>query len=126
MGILLLGESGSGKSDLALRLIDAGAKLVADDRVNISIQNDQMLASPVSALKGKMEIHGVGILSMKYIHNTVLTIAVTLVPRESVERLPEPAWYTREDIRIPVFSLHAFDASTPAKIRHYLTRKVFA
>src|SRR5690606_32729552 len=59
-GILLRGRSGSGKSDLALRLIDGGALLVADDRVALSLEGGRVIARPPAALAGYLEVRGVG------------------------------------------------------------------
>ncbi|HEY1383114.1 MAG TPA: serine/threonine protein kinase, partial [Dongiaceae bacterium] len=67
-GVLILGPSGSGKSDLTLRLIDSGATLIADDVVELKRAGDMLLLSfPPEGpgdLKGKMEIKGLGIMSV--------------------------------------------------------------
>ncbi|MDE0940637.1 MAG: HPr kinase/phosphatase C-terminal domain-containing protein, partial [Pirellulales bacterium] len=66
VGVLLRGPSGSGKSDLALRLIEGGAKLVADDQVVLSEVAGSLLASAPAALRGKIEVRGCGILDIPY------------------------------------------------------------
>lgn len=119
-GVLLLGDSGSGKSDLALRLIDGGAALVADDQVVIRHDSGRLLAAPPSTLAGKLEVRGVGIVDTPYVRDIPLALVVTLVGQTAVERLPEPAFYAIEGVRLPQLLLNAFDASTPAKIRLYL------
>jgi serine kinase of HPr protein (carbohydrate metabolism regulator) len=116
-GVLILGASGSGKSDLALRLIDAGAKLVADDRVDISKQNGKLIASAPKKIKGMLEIRGVGIVKFPAKDKVTLKLAVSLVARSSVERMPEPQFFDCEGGKLPLLSLHSFDHSTPAKIR---------
>jgi HPr kinase/phosphorylase len=116
-GILLLGASGSGKSDLALRLIDSGAQLIADDQVEIVKTKNALLASPPAKLCGLIEARGVGILKLPYMQNVPLVLAVELVARKEVERLPDPAFFSCLALRLPLLSLHAFDNSTCAKIR---------
>lgn len=116
-GVLLLGESGSGKSDLALRLIDSGAVLVADDRVDITLKDDVLVASPPQTLQGMIEARGIGILTMPHVSDACLLLAVKLVARGDVERLPESAFFDCLGAKLPLHSLHAFDESTAAKIR---------
>jgi serine kinase of HPr protein (carbohydrate metabolism regulator) len=119
-GVLLLGDSGSGKSDLALRLIDAGAQLVSDDQVRLRTQNTELLASPPEKIAGLLEARGVGILTLPYASSAIVKLAVRLVPRPQVERLPEPAFFDCLGCQLPLLSLNAFDASTVAKIRYYV------
>jgi HPr kinase/phosphorylase len=116
-GVLIVGASGSGKSDLALRLIDGGAILVADDRTDLHAQNGVLIATPPPTLAGLIELRGVGIVTMPYERSAAVTLAIELVPRADVVRLPEPAQFTQLGITIRLLRLHAFDASTPAKIR---------
>lgn len=122
-GVLLLGKSGSGKSDLALRLIEAGAKLVADDRVEIRARGKKLVASAPAKLKGKLEMHGVGIVTMPSKDKVVLVLAVSMVGRDAVERHPDPSSFDCEGLQLPLLFLHAFDVATPAKIRTYLEKK---
>ncbi|NBX04171.1 MAG: serine/threonine protein kinase [Alphaproteobacteria bacterium] len=122
-GVLLLGESGSGKSDLALRLIDAGAQLVADDQVFVSNQNGLIMASPAQNIAGLIEARGVGLLKLPHLEKAPIFLAIQLVSRVAVERLPEQAFFDCLGIAIPLLSLHAFDDSTVAKIRLYLSQE---
>jgi HPr kinase/phosphorylase len=116
-GVLLLGEPGSGKSDLALRLIDGGAMLVADDQVLVRLAEGRLHASPPRTLEGLLEARGVGIIKLPNAPEAPLGLAVRLVARGKVERLPEPDFFDCLGIRLPLLSLHAFDDSTGAKIR---------
>ena len=120
-GVLLLGESGCGKSDLALRLIDRGATLVGDDHVLIHKNGHNLLASPVLRLAGILELRGVGILEVPYLQGAPLALAVRLVTRNAVERMPEPQFYECLEVKVPLLELHAFDSSTAAKIRLCIT-----
>jgi serine kinase of HPr protein (carbohydrate metabolism regulator) len=122
-GVVLLGDSGCGKSDLALRLIEGGAVLVADDRVEITRHEEHLLAAPPDRLRGLIEARGVDILTLPYLESAPLSLAVSLVPRESVERLPEPKFWSCLDLQLPLLSLHPFDGSTCAKIRLVLQQK---
>ena len=61
-GVLILGNSGQGKSDLALRLIDQGARLVADDRCDIWYERERLWCRPPENLAGKLEVRGIGII----------------------------------------------------------------
>ncbi len=121
--VLILGESGSGKSDLALRLIDGGAVLVADDQVVLRADGGQLYASPPETIAGKIEARGIGILSLPYDRDAAVMLVVRLVPREQVERMPEPAFFDCLGIRLPLHLLHAFDESTCSKIRLLLLGK---
>lgn len=119
-GVLLLGKSGSGKSDLALRLIDEGAQLVADDQVHLVAKNEELYASAPGRLTGLLEVRGVGILRLPYRREVRLRLAVRNVFETEVERYPHAQYYDCEGVRIPLCSLCAFDHSTPAKIRAVL------
>jgi serine kinase of HPr protein (carbohydrate metabolism regulator) len=119
--VLILGVSGSGKSDLALRLIDGGAALVGDDQIILTRNGSRILASPAARLEGLLELRGVGIMQLPYEGKVTLTLAVSLVNAEEVERLPELQFFDCLGYQVPLLSLHAFDHSTPAKIRLFLS-----
>lgn len=116
-GVLLFGPPGSGKSDLALRLIDSGGVLVADDQVFITAQTDALIASPPEQIAGLLEMRGVGIFQMGYVPHVPLVLAVQLVARTAVERMPPSEFWGCLGLTVPLLSLHAFDSSICAKIR---------
>jgi HPr kinase/phosphorylase len=116
-GVLLRGASGSGKSDLALRLIDGGALLVADDQVELEVLGGVLFASPPDILAGKIEARGIGILENLPWHQAPVAVVVDLVAREDVERLPFERTCTIEGVELPSVLLSPFEASTSAKIR---------
>ena len=119
-GVLLLGPSGAGKSDLALRLIDEGAKLVADDRTILFIAKGALHARAPASIKGLLEIRGVGIVKLPVRARVKIALVVRL-GREGA-RLPVPRLYRAPAPLMPIASppriaLDARFASTPAKIR---------
>ncbi len=118
--VLLRGPSGSGKSDLALRLIDGGAVLVADDRVVLEVQDGLLMASPPERLAGMMEARGIGILENLPWQAAPLALVVDLVPSAAIERAPEPATCDISGIRMPRIELAPFEASATAKLRRFL------
>ena len=83
INVLLRGPSGAGKSDLALRLIDCGAVLVADDRVNLTRAKDSVQMSAPANLLGKLEIRGLGIVQMACVPFAPLAMVCDLILRRS-------------------------------------------
>lgn len=115
-GVLLRGPSGAGKSDLALRLLDRGARLVADDRVDLRRAGAAVVASAPATLRGLVEARGVGILRVPYLESSTIRLVVDLVAREEVDRLPEAMAETLLGVAVPRLRLHGFDGSVPAKL----------
>ena len=117
-GVLLLGPPGSGKSDLALRLIDAGFALVADDRVDIEIGAGGAFASAPAALAGLLEVRGIGIIRLgRGVPRARIALAVTLSPRAEQERLPEPARTALAGHAVPTVPVDPEAPSAVARIR---------
>ncbi len=115
--VLLRGFSGRGKSDLAVRLIHAGATLICDDQVSCKRrQDDKIMVEPVASISGLLEVRGIGLLKYPVASPTQLRLVVDLVPREEVPRLPDQETVDILGVAITALKLHAFDASTPAKI----------
>ena len=116
-GVLFRGPSGAGKSDLALRLVDQGAVLVADDRVELAIENGAPVARAPQRLAGLLEVRGVGILPVAAVPAAAVGLVVDLVGFGEVERLPEPAFADLAGVPVPRIALWPFAASAPAQIR---------
>ncbi len=128
-GIVLVGPSGSGKSDLALRLIDhpgrgtggdlVTTRLVADDQVIVRRSGTRLLASAPPALKGLLEVRGLGVLSSPALEEVVLRLVFRLAPGGKPERMPGPDFETMEilGLSLPVLEIDPFQASAPAKVR---------
>ena len=116
-GVLLRGASGAGKSDLALRLIDGGAVLIADDRVEVRVDQGKVLAGAPPTLAGLIEVRGVGIMRVPFVPAAELHLVVDLVDSAAVDRLPEPEWSEVAGGRLPRLRLAPFQASAVAKVR---------
>ncbi|MEC4595049.1 MULTISPECIES: HPr kinase/phosphorylase [Nitrospirillum] len=118
-GVLLRGPSGSGKSDLALRLVDAGALLVADDQVDLVADPTGTLltATAPECLAGLIEVRGLGILPAPATPSAFVRLVVDLVDRDAVSRLPDPAAVTLAGVAVPRVALWPFAASAPAALR---------
>lgn len=114
-GVLLLGPSGAGKSDLALRLIDRGATLVADDRVDLYLKQGRLWASPPPAIAGMIEVRGLGVLPHTFSSNVPLALAVTL--RSGYDRFPmDRMQKIIAGHSLPSITIDAFEISAPIKI----------
>ena len=115
-GVLITGPSGAGKSDLALRLIDRGARLVADDRVVTRANSGAVSLSAPASLAGLLEVHGIGIVKLDHQAWAPLNLVVELVGRDAVERLPEDPATEILGHWIPRVRLHAFDTAVAEKV----------
>ncbi|HUT48159.1 MAG TPA: HPr kinase/phosphatase C-terminal domain-containing protein [Alphaproteobacteria bacterium] len=120
-GVLITGPSGSGKSDLALRLIDGGARLVADDLTTLMMADGELtaLAPPdlVGALAGHIEVRGIGIVAVAAAARVRLALEVALTPYAAIERLPEPEAAHYLGVALRKVRVDPFTASAAAKVR---------
>ena len=117
-GVLLRGPSGSGKSDLAFRLIETGdAVLVADDQTSVTINRGGLKASPPTNLAGLIEVRGVGIVARHHRESCSIDLVIDMVGRDDVPRLPGPQTVEIMDVTVPLYRLCAFEASAPAKVK---------
>ncbi len=116
-GVLLRGRPAAGKSDLALRLIDAGGRLVADDQVDLRRTARGILASAPKAIAGLLEVRGVGILDVPSVARARIVLAVDLLARGRVERLPALRHLRLLGVSVPRLALSPFESSAAAKVR---------
>lgn len=116
-GVLLRGEPGSGKSDLALRLIDDGWDLVADDYTELEDDDGVLRAAPPATIQGLLEVRGIGIVRLDHATLAQVVAVFDLKPLCDIERLPEPKATALCGLDVPLYALHCHDASAPAKIR---------
>jgi HPr kinase/phosphorylase len=119
-GLLLRGASGCGKSDLALRLMDAGGTLIADDHTIVEAMDGKVYAAPPESIRGLIEVRGVGLLQVPYCASARLHAVIDCVVPGTVERLPEARSAEFSGISLPLWSLTPFEASAVAKIRMLL------
>jgi HPr kinase/phosphorylase len=120
-GVVLLGPPGSGKSDLALRLIDGGARLVSDDRLAVERHGDLLIARAPDAIAGLIEVRALGIMRIDHCASSRLGLVVALGGVDPPARLPEPTSYELLGVPLPCLELDPRTASAPAKIRLALT-----
>ena len=118
-GVLILGKSGAGKSDLALRLIALGATLVADDRTDLAVLRGRLVASAPKTIAGLLEVRGVGIVKMPHAQRVAISLVVELTRK--VVRLPEretwaPPPPLRQARHPPLVRLNPFEASAAEKL----------
>jgi serine kinase of HPr protein (carbohydrate metabolism regulator) len=119
--VVILGPSGSGKSDLALRLLDRGFTLVSDDQTVVKKDGERLVASAPPNIAGKLEIRGIGIVDMDTVTNIPVALLVELT--SEIQRLPDES---RErpllGIKLPLISIDAMTASAPSKVALALDR----
>lgn len=119
--VLIAGPSGSGKSDLALRLLDRGFKLVSDDRTIVRKEGNRVVASAPETIKGKLEIRGVGIVDMETVSSAPVALVVELT--SDITRLPDDS---RERLilgtGVPLINVDAMTASAASKVSLALDR----
>jgi hypothetical protein len=121
-GVLLMGDSGIGKSDLALRLIHDGWSLVADDRTVLALKRGLLTAAAPSSIAGLLEVRGLGIVALPA-RPARLKLVVAL-GREG-PRLPQPETWAPHGLKgapaLPLVRLDGRHASDPAKVALALT-----
>lgn len=117
--VLLLGDSSAGKSDVALRLIAMGARLIGDDQIALSAESGRLHAAATDAAGGHIEIRGIGIVKVPASARVPVLFCVRLT-QEAPPRLPEPEFFRPGGLVLAnaprLFRLNGFEASTPAKI----------
>jgi len=119
--VLITGPSGSGKSDLALRLIDRGFILVGDDQTIVRRDGDRLVASAPARIAGKLEVRGIGIIEMETASDLPVALLVELT--SEIERLPEDNHTSAIlGVSLPLVSIDAQAASAPAKVALALDR----
>lgn len=123
--VLLRGPSGSGKSDLALRLIETGARLIADDQTELVRAGKAVIASAPASIAGLIEARGLGIVKLgrdQLVKRAAVALLVDLAQPQQITRLPEPDSENILGIDLPVLAVAPFEASACAKLRLALTQ----
>lgn len=137
-GILIRGKPGSGKSELALRLIDAAgfgggdtalrAMLVADDQTLLMRGGNVLIASAPAVLAGLIELRGQGIVRLPHLASVRLSLVADLRDAHEIERLPDERLLATEiaGVTLPRIVLDRAQPAAPAIIRMILTTRVWA
>ncbi len=114
-GVLLSGPSGSGKSDLALRLIDRGAILISDDYTLLELRDGVLHACSTPRIAGRIEVRGLGIEDMAFIAQA--PVALILALDAEPERMPPEVVATQDLLgcAIPLVPIAPFEGSAPIK-----------
>ncbi|WP_300575907.1 HPr kinase/phosphorylase [Phenylobacterium sp.] len=112
-GVLIEGPSGAGKSDLALRCLERGFRLAADDRVLIWRSAGRLFGRAPDSLAGLMEVRNLGVLPTPALAFAPIVLAVRL---GQGERLPDRETVRHLEVELPVVTLAALENSAPAKL----------
>lgn len=113
--VMITGPSGSGKSDLALRLLDRGFTLVSDDQTIVKRDGERLVANSPPNIAGKLEIRGIGIVDVDHVGNVPVALLVELT--SDIQRIPDDS---RDRVilgaRVPMILIDALTASAPSKV----------
>ncbi len=134
--IVIRGKPGSGKSELALRLIDAAgfgagetpvrATLLADDQTMLRVEDGKLVAETPATLAGMIELRGHGLLHLPHISAAPVALVVDLRPASEIERMPEEHLLTTEiaGVTVPRIAVDQAQPAAPAIIRMILTSRL--
>ena len=114
VAVMIEGASGSGKSDLALRLIDRGATLVSDDQTLVVRSGKGLLARAPTTIAGQIEVRGIGILTMPHVDDVPVGLLVRV--DGAIERMPERRARKIAGIDVRQFAVDPFHTSAPIKV----------
>ncbi len=121
-GVLIVGPSGIGKSDLALRAMQRGCQLVSDDYSCVWISAGHLYAAPPEAIDGKMEIRGLGIMSDLPRRPMTRINLVALAQTDPVDRMPEAEVTPILGLNVATVRLNPREASSIPKLLTRLRR----
>jgi serine kinase of HPr protein (carbohydrate metabolism regulator) len=121
-GVLIQGESGTGKSDLALRCLSLGFRLVADDRTRLWVSDGRLFGAAPETLAGLVEARGLGVLPEPARRLAeVWLVARCLQPSDPLERMPESSRRTLLGVSVPSVAVRPLEASAPQKLLRALS-----
>lgn len=120
--VLLRGPSGSGRSDLALRLIDEGARLISDEQVELLRHDGHVFVSAPSIipsnLRGRIEARGLGLVPVPHVTDAKrLAWVIDMAAADSIDRLPAALEAHYLGVAIPLLKLDPLALSATAKLR---------
>jgi hypothetical protein len=115
-GALIEGASGEGKSDLAIRAIAAGWRLVADDRTVVFVSNGRLYGRAPRPLAGLIELRGIGVVTLAAAPFAEIVMLARGRPSGSAERFPEPDHQAVLGVILPAIDICPTEASAPIKL----------
>jgi hypothetical protein len=115
-GVLIEGASGAGKSDLALKAIERGWTLVADDRTLVWSDAGRLWGRAPDALGGLIEARGLGVVAAKQLPFAEIALVVRCATPGEIERMPPPAAWSELGVSLPLVLLAPFEESATAKL----------
>ena len=115
-GVAIFGDPGSGKSDLALRLIDSGATLISDDITVFSKLEKNINLFGIENTKGLLEVREVGIITVPYVEGIKLKLVVRLSDKV-IERIPKKNQINLLGLKFPKLEINGKNSSSVAKIK---------
>ena len=115
-GVAIFGDSGSGKSDLALRLIDSGATLISDDITVFSKSENNIHLFGVENTKGLLEVRELGIITVPYIEGIRLKLVIKLTDKE-IERIPKTNQTNLLGLKFPKLEINGKNSSSVVKVK---------
>ena len=116
-GVLIEGESGSGKSDLALRCLHLGFRLVADDRTRLWVSQGRLFGASPEPIAGLIEARGLGVIPVEPRRFAEVTLVVRCIMSQApLERMPAPCSRTLLGVVRPLIAVRSLEASTPQKV----------
>ena len=122
-GLLIIGKSGSGKSDLALRLIDSGATLISDDQTVCKKVNKEIFLFSIEKICGLIEVRGIGIIKVPYVENVKLKMIIELTDAVT-ERMPEKINKKLFGVKVKYIKISGKEPSSVAKVKLKLFEEI--
>ena len=115
-GVAIFGDPGSGKSDLALRLIDSGATLISDDITVFSKLEKNINLFGIENTKGLLEVREIGIITVPYVEGIKLKLVVRLT-NKVIERIPKKNQINLLGLKFPKLEINGKNSSSVAKVK---------
>lgn len=114
-GVLIRGASGAGKSDLALRLMDIGGRLIGDDYVHLWTSSGRLFATAPARISGLIEVRGLGIRPVTPLKTASISLVIDLIDH-AAERMPEPQGLKLCGVDVPLLQLDPHPASAASLV----------